>query len=225
MRIYPPVPFNLTRVFCDGGDTVDGHFLPARITVQPNSMAASLDPRNFDEPLTFKPGRWLDSATQKPDILEASHWERDANNTCKALFNARHAVGTHEGRLAQGFTNAYPLKNTPLCRLLVSQLGLRSPAEAATGSCGAPVLPSVDSEDEDDEMLSLPAAVVPPPPSRVPLLPLCAPPCQVVLLVWLCQPTPCTLETSTTPALRGRYLQTPVPPLVKTEVIAVMELK
>jgi cytochrome P450 len=33
MRIYPPLPFALPRVVPEGGDTVDGHFLPAGVSV------------------------------------------------------------------------------------------------------------------------------------------------------------------------------------------------
>ncbi|KAI8627402.1 cytochrome P450 [Xylariaceae sp. FL1651] len=72
MRIYPPLPLNLPRLVPEGGDTVDGHFLPAGVTVQTNYMAAGLDGRNFTDPLAFKPERWLDSAANKSDILEAS---------------------------------------------------------------------------------------------------------------------------------------------------------
>lgn len=32
MRIYPPLPFALPRVVPEGGDTVDGHFLPAGVS-------------------------------------------------------------------------------------------------------------------------------------------------------------------------------------------------
>ncbi|CAJ2506367.1 Uu.00g004970.m01.CDS01 [Anthostomella pinea] len=74
MRIYPPLPIALPRLVPEGGDTVDGHYLPAGITVTTNPTAASLDPANFEEPLTFKPDRWLDSAASGKgrDILEAS---------------------------------------------------------------------------------------------------------------------------------------------------------
>ena len=32
LRIYPPLPFALPRVVPDGGDTVDGHFLPGGVS-------------------------------------------------------------------------------------------------------------------------------------------------------------------------------------------------
>ncbi len=33
MRIYPPLPLGLPRVVPAGGDTVDGHFLPAGVSI------------------------------------------------------------------------------------------------------------------------------------------------------------------------------------------------
>ncbi|KAI3319193.1 cytochrome P450 [Xylariaceae sp. AK1471] len=72
MRIYPPLPVNLPRLVPDGGDTVDGHFLPAGITIQTNYIAADLSSRNFQDPLSFKPERWLDLSRTEHDILEAS---------------------------------------------------------------------------------------------------------------------------------------------------------
>ncbi|KAI4859907.1 cytochrome P450 [Hypoxylon rubiginosum] len=74
MRIYPPLPLALPRLVPEGGDTIDGHFVPAGVTVTTNPMAASLDPANFTDPLTFKPERWIDTGNsgKNRDILEAS---------------------------------------------------------------------------------------------------------------------------------------------------------
>lgn len=33
LRVYPPLPFALPRVVPQGGDTVDGHFLPAGVSM------------------------------------------------------------------------------------------------------------------------------------------------------------------------------------------------
>ncbi|KAL4978762.1 benzoate 4-monooxygenase cytochrome P450 [Aspergillus desertorum] len=70
LRIYPPLPFALPRVVPEGGDTVDGHFLPAGTIVSTNPLAASLDAANFKAPYDFKPERWLGKNEQ--DILDAS---------------------------------------------------------------------------------------------------------------------------------------------------------
>ncbi|CAD6591261.1 MAG: hypothetical protein ASARMPRED_005286 [Alectoria sarmentosa] len=61
LRMYPPLPFALPRVVPDGGDTT---------IVSTNPTAASLSPANFDEPLTFRPERWIGKNTK--DILDAS---------------------------------------------------------------------------------------------------------------------------------------------------------
>ncbi|KAF3798974.1 Cytochrome P450 monooxygenase aclL [Colletotrichum gloeosporioides] len=75
MRMYPPLPFPLPRVVPQGGDTVDGHFIPAgclpsQTVVSTNPFAASMSPEHFHEPWAFKPERWMNS--NKEDILEAS---------------------------------------------------------------------------------------------------------------------------------------------------------
>ncbi|KAF4491719.1 Cytochrome P450 monooxygenase aclL [Colletotrichum fructicola Nara gc5] len=70
MRMYPPLPFPLPRVVPQGGDTVDGHFIPAGTVVSTNPFAASMSPQHFHEPWAFKPERWMNS--NKEDILEAS---------------------------------------------------------------------------------------------------------------------------------------------------------
>lgn len=70
LRIHPPLPFAIPRIVPEGGDTVEGHFLPAGTVVSTNPVAASLDPANFQDPHTFKPERWL--AKNERDVLGAS---------------------------------------------------------------------------------------------------------------------------------------------------------
>ncbi|KAI0378814.1 benzoate 4-monooxygenase cytochrome P450 [Hypomontagnella monticulosa] len=70
IRLYPPVSVALPRIVPQGGDTVDGYFLPAGVTVGTSHLAASLSPENFRDPLSFKPERWIGSNTD--DILESS---------------------------------------------------------------------------------------------------------------------------------------------------------
>ncbi|KAI1130843.1 cytochrome P450 [Nemania abortiva] len=74
MRIYPPLPLATPRVVPEGGDIVDGHFIPGGIVVATSPVAAGLDARNFKDPLAFKPERWLDSSlpAEERDNLEAS---------------------------------------------------------------------------------------------------------------------------------------------------------
>ncbi|KAH8781076.1 cytochrome P450 [Diaporthe sp. PMI_573] len=71
MRIYAPVPLGTPREVPEGGDTVDGHFVPAGTVVATNPVAASLDPVNFSEPFRFRPERWLKGYNGSDD-LEAS---------------------------------------------------------------------------------------------------------------------------------------------------------
>ncbi|KAI0533243.1 cytochrome P450 [Xylaria digitata] len=71
MRIYPPLPFALPRLVPEGGDIVDGHWIPGGTSVSIMPTAASLDPANFSDPLSFKPERWM-NADKSKDILEAS---------------------------------------------------------------------------------------------------------------------------------------------------------
>ena len=85
LRIYPPLPLGLPRVVPEGGDTVDGHLLPAGVSltrkrqrhterescqtvVSTNPIAASLSSSNFDDPFEFRPYRWQNGQ----DMLEAS---------------------------------------------------------------------------------------------------------------------------------------------------------
>lgn len=69
LRLPTGAPPILPRVVPRGGDRVDGHFIPGGVSVAMSPMVASLDPANFNDPLAFKPERWLDKGG---DILEAS---------------------------------------------------------------------------------------------------------------------------------------------------------
>ncbi|KAF2728928.1 cytochrome P450 [Polyplosphaeria fusca] len=71
MRILPPVPGALNRLVPEGGDTVDGFFVPGGTYVTTQPLATALSPLYFDEPMKFKPERWERSSKGK-DILEAS---------------------------------------------------------------------------------------------------------------------------------------------------------
>ncbi|KAI1121880.1 benzoate 4-monooxygenase cytochrome P450 [Nemania abortiva] len=70
MRIYPPVPIGLPRHVPEGGDTIDGLFFPEGITVRTNPFASCLSPKNFHDPWSFKPERWIQQ--DKRDILDCS---------------------------------------------------------------------------------------------------------------------------------------------------------
>ncbi|KAF8461531.1 putative cytochrome P450, partial [Kalaharituber pfeilii] len=57
LRIYPPVPIGLPRV--SPGAVVDGHYIPAGVTVSVHGYAVTHNPDNFKDPDTFIPERWL----------------------------------------------------------------------------------------------------------------------------------------------------------------------
>lgn len=55
--MYPPLPFALPRVVPEGGDTVDGHFLPAGVSKsswKPDQNADQSDHR-IDQSCSRKP--------------------------------------------------------------------------------------------------------------------------------------------------------------------------
>ncbi|EAW12419.1 cytochrome P450 [Aspergillus clavatus NRRL 1] len=70
LRIFPPLALGLPRVVPEGGEMIDGYFVPAKTIVSTNPFAASLDPANFDAPWVFCPERWLRLSAE--DQLEAS---------------------------------------------------------------------------------------------------------------------------------------------------------
>ncbi|KAL3708553.1 hypothetical protein TMatcc_006537 [Talaromyces marneffei ATCC 18224] len=65
LRIYPPVAVTLPRVVPDGGEVIDGRYVPASTTVGVNHYACYHDPRNFHRPDDFLPERWMPGAKNK----------------------------------------------------------------------------------------------------------------------------------------------------------------
>lgn len=59
MRLYPPVAITLPRRVPEGGETVDGRFVPAGYTVGVNHFACYRSELNFEDPDAFRPERWL----------------------------------------------------------------------------------------------------------------------------------------------------------------------
>ncbi|KAK3303879.1 putative benzoate 4-monooxygenase cytochrome P450 [Chaetomium strumarium] len=62
MRLYPPVAITLPRRVPEGGETVDGRFVPAGYTVGVNHLACYRSALNFEDPDVFRPERWLDGS-------------------------------------------------------------------------------------------------------------------------------------------------------------------
>ncbi|KAM6539468.1 hypothetical protein FALCPG4_001268 [Fusarium falciforme] len=61
LRLYPPVPLGFPRLVPKGGATVDGFHLPA-------NFAANLSPRNFVDPESFCPERWMNDPRYAKDV-------------------------------------------------------------------------------------------------------------------------------------------------------------
>ena len=59
LRIYPPVPAALNRVVAAPGDTISGWFVPAGTKVGIPQYTAHHSSRNFKDPDSFIPERWL----------------------------------------------------------------------------------------------------------------------------------------------------------------------
>ncbi|KAI0396354.1 cytochrome P450 [Xylariaceae sp. FL0594] len=70
MRIYSPLPFALPRVVPEGGDTVDGHFIPGGVTVSTATVGSNNSTANFEKPFDFIPERWMGENAR--DKLDAS---------------------------------------------------------------------------------------------------------------------------------------------------------
>jgi cytochrome P450 len=87
LRIYPPVPFGAPRIVSKGGDFVDGHFVPEGVslpihvklikltsfqtTVSVHAWSSTHNAKNFKDPDSFIPERWLDP--ESTDNLSASN--------------------------------------------------------------------------------------------------------------------------------------------------------
>ncbi|KAI1461998.1 benzoate 4-monooxygenase cytochrome P450 [Annulohypoxylon moriforme] len=70
LRLFPPVSFPLPRDVPSGGATVDGQFLPGGVHVTVNTLATSLSSKNFHDPWSWKPERWIDPDNN--DVLDSS---------------------------------------------------------------------------------------------------------------------------------------------------------
>lgn len=65
LRYYPPVPTGFPRVAPKGGDTVSGYYMPEDTVVYVSQHAANHSARNFVDPDSFVPERWLKDAPEK----------------------------------------------------------------------------------------------------------------------------------------------------------------
>lgn len=88
MRIYPPVAITLPRVVPEGGEVIDGAFVPGGTTVGINHFACYHDSRNFHRPDKFLPGRWL------PETQNQHPYNQDNRNCVQPFsFGPRNCLG------------------------------------------------------------------------------------------------------------------------------------
>ncbi|KAG7290007.1 hypothetical protein NEMBOFW57_006386 [Staphylotrichum longicolle] len=64
MRLYPPVAITLPRRVPEGGEILDGRFVPAGYTVGVNHLACYRSELNFEDPDAFRPN--AGSSTARP---------------------------------------------------------------------------------------------------------------------------------------------------------------
>ena len=94
LRIYPPVAITLPRVVPVGGETIDGVYVPAGVTVGINHYSCYRDPQNFHRPNEFLPERWL-----KSEHGNSQQFAND-NQTCfqPFSFGPRNCLGKNLAR-------------------------------------------------------------------------------------------------------------------------------
>lgn len=70
LRYYPPVPTGFPRVVPNGGSNISGHYIPGGTSVYVSQHATYHSARNFKDPETFAPERWLGDEMYKDDKKE-----------------------------------------------------------------------------------------------------------------------------------------------------------
>ncbi|OAK94660.1 cytochrome P450 monooxygenase-like protein [Phaeosphaeriaceae sp. SRC1lsM3a] len=83
-RCYPAVPTGFPRLVPSGGGTISGHYIPEGTAVYMSQHAANHSTRNFKDPESYVPERWLGDEKYQDDI-------RDVVNPFS--FGPRNCVG------------------------------------------------------------------------------------------------------------------------------------
>ncbi|OJD28891.1 cytochrome p450 [Diplodia corticola] len=105
LRMYPPVPVGLPRIVPAGGRVVCGEPVPAGTSVYLSHYAAYRSARNFCDPESFVPERWLGSDEEgKPDPRREEKYEGDVRAVMEPFsYGPRNCIGKnlayHEMRL------------------------------------------------------------------------------------------------------------------------------
>ena len=93
LRLYPPVAGTMPRQVPQGGETIDGGFVPAGTSVGVNHYSCYRHPQNFYRPDEFLPERWL------PETRDAAPFDKD-NKACMQAFSfgPRNCLGKNLAR-------------------------------------------------------------------------------------------------------------------------------
>jgi cytochrome P450 len=70
MRIFPSIPTGLVRTVPAGGDSVAGEWIPGGTTVSVHAWSATHSERNWTDPESFVPERWLDGEEGEKGFVE-----------------------------------------------------------------------------------------------------------------------------------------------------------
>jgi cytochrome P450 len=73
LRCYPPVPTGFPHVVPSGGGHVSGHFIPEGTSVYVSQYATNHSTRNFSDPETYAPERWLGDKKYEDDKRETAN--------------------------------------------------------------------------------------------------------------------------------------------------------
>ena len=72
LRFFPPVPTGFPRILSEGGEVISGHYVPEGASVCMSSHASSHSTRNFTDPESFVPERWMGDERYANDHREGA---------------------------------------------------------------------------------------------------------------------------------------------------------
>ncbi|KAI0598445.1 cytochrome P450 [Biscogniauxia sp. FL1348] len=92
LRLYPPVPSGLLRITPEGGNVIMGRWVPPGISVSVHTTSTYRDPKNFREPDSFVPERWLGDPRYKDDARDARQPFSIGPRNCLGVGMAWHEI-------------------------------------------------------------------------------------------------------------------------------------